>query len=275
VISHLHGLVFLHVPKCAGMAIELALGGLPGPQRAEQHFTGAQLRQYYPEAWSEYHRFAVVRHPVARATSFVRFIRRYDPVWRRHLSHVSDDTLLWDLLMSTNLLTTHSAARMIPADEVEILHLETLDHDWPAFADRFGLPDRLPRHNAAPTPAPAVSPDLALAIAALFEADFLRFGYPLPDPAGLDEPGHGRVQWARLRAAALACDPTVDGALSAFEARVDALDLPPAWRARLDAARADRPLAPTDTRDVVAWTEAVHDDVNAALGKPRWGGWVP
>jgi hypothetical protein len=276
-ISHLHGLVFIHVPKCAGMAVEAVLGGLPVAQRPEQHFTGAQLKRYHPDAWGEYGRFAIVRHPAHRATSFVRFIRRYDPVWRRHLGHLSDDALLWDLLMSTNLLTTHSAAAMIPPDEVEVLRQEELDDAWPAFADRFGLPDRLPRRNAAPTPAPRLSPDLALAVAAVFAADHARFGYPLPEVtlADLDEPAQGRVQWARLRAAAWSCDALDPTSVAEFEAFIDALDLPPPWRARLDAARSALPLRPREARDVVGWSEAVHDHVNAGLGKPLWRAWVP
>lgn len=278
-ISHVHGLIFVHVPKCAGMAVEVALGGLPPAQHAEQHFTSAQLRAYHPDAWEAYHRFAVVRHPVARSWSFVRFIRRYDPVWRRHLGHVDDATLLWDLLMSTNLLTTHTCARMVD-DDVEVLQQEQLATAWPAFADRHRLPDALPRRNAGPDAPRPDDPALALAIAALFEEDFTRFGYALPDvdPRDLDLPDQGRVAWARLRARAQRtrlAEPDALPALRAWlEAWAEALPVAP-WRDRWAAATAAHPLDASDPRALVVWTETVHDHVRAALGAPLWHPWSP
>ncbi len=281
-ISAYYGLVFIHVPKCAGMAIEAALGGLPAGQRPEQHWTSHQFRTYHPDAWETCERFAVVRHPLARAMSFTRFFRRFDPVWRRHLGHVSDDTLLWHLMMSANLLTTHTADRMI-TDDVEVLRLEELGTAWPSFAARFDLPKVLPSHNAAPTPTPndAVPVATELAVAALFEADYTRFGYPLPttDLAALSPDEQGKVLWARLRALALRHPEQAPADaqrrfVEAVDGWAEALPLP-AWRDRWHAATAAHPVDASGGRSTILWTEHVHDHVNAALGRPLWAPWAP
>lgn len=280
-ISHHHKLVFVHVPKCAGMAVEHALGGLPFPQREEQHFSGHQYRRYHRDVWDSYHRFAVVRDPLARAWSYVRFYRRWDAVWRRHLGGVSSDDLLRDLLMSSSLLTSRTAAGMLTGEE-EVLRQEELATAWPAFAARHGLPAELPERNAAPqaTHAAEMRPATQLMVAALFQADFTRFGYPLPDLdlASLPLEEQGPVCWARLRAWALRFSTATlpaqrEEALAALEAWVVALP-EEAWQRRWRAMVERRPPVFGGT-ELVSWTEEVHDEVRVALGKPSWAPWRP
>lgn len=273
-ISRLHGLVFVHVPKCAGMSVETALGGLPRNQRTEQHFRAEDYARYYPTEWSTFGRFAVVRHPVQRAASFVRFLRRYDPVWRRHTTGVDDETLLRDLLLSGNLLTQRSCDRMLSGDE-EILRFEHLEADWSRFASLHGLPTTLPRVNSAPeAPRTPLSPATVLMIEALFPEDFDRFGYARsglrPDDLPLAE--QGALLWARLRAwaseAVLQDADTWRARLSDWEASIPVSE----WRERWGEARRAHPL-PHDVDSLPLWTERVHEHVNLALGKRPWAPW--
>lgn len=280
-------LIFVHVPKCAGMAVEAAMGGLPLDQRAEQHWTSRQLRHVYADEWQRAQRFALVRHPVARCLSYVRFMRRYDPVWRHHLSPDADDaTLLRTLLMSPNLLTRLSAYEMID-DDVEVMRVEELDRVWPVFAARHGLPTHLHGRNEAPTATRTddVPPDVVAMIAALMPDDFVRFGYALPeiDPSTLDAEGAGRVAWARLRAIALAfpaereVGAEIDGAV--ILAHQQALGewvmaLPdPIWRERWADIVTRRPPPWTCREDLLAWSEDVHEDVRELLGQRPWRAW--
>ena len=280
-ISHHHGLIFVHVPKCAGMTIELALGGLPVPQRPEQHFTGHQYARYYPELWHSMHRFTVVRHPVARCLSFVRFYRRWDAVWRKHLSDVDDDTLLRDLLMSPNLLTTHAPSRMLTGEE-EVLKLEELETQWPDFAERFHLPSELPRRNAAPsaTQREGMSPATQLMVAARFPDDFENFGYALPNVtlADLSLADQGAVLWVQLRTwATEASDsagdlsPQARANLTAWVERLPTSQ----WRERWERALSERPVPWHVPAALVLWSEQIHDHVRRALGAAPWTPWHP
>lgn len=278
-ISHTHRLVFVHVPKCAGMSVESCLGGLPTSQRAEQHFTGHEYRRLYPEVWQRYHRFALVRHPVARCWSYVRFYRRFDPVWRRHLSQVSDAQLLSDLLMSSNLLTHRSCDAMLTGDE-EVLKVEDLSESWAPFAARHGLPEELPQVNRSPSVSRASDPPahLQLMIEALFPQDYDRFGYPRSglEVADLPEEQQGPVWWARLRAltlevASAPTPPPFDQVREQLQTWVDALPAD-AWRHTWHQATQALP-APTSPEALVEWAEDVHDEVNRRLGKPQWDRW--
>lgn len=273
-LSRLHGLVFVHVPKCAGMSVEAALGGLPRSQRTEQHFRAEDYARYYPDEWATFHKFAVVRHPVQRARSFVRFFRRYDPVWRRHTVGVDDEALLRDLLLSGNLLTQRTCDRMLSGDE-EILRFEQLEADWARFAAERGVPTTLPRVNSAPeAPRAPLTPGTVLMIEALFPQDFDRFGYARSGLRVHDLPleEQGAVMWAQLRAwasDATAQEPeTWRAALADWEASIPE----PGWQERWADACRVHPL-PHDPNELGFWTELVHEHINLALGKRPWSPW--
>jgi hypothetical protein len=278
-IAHFHHLIFIHVPKCAGMSVEAALGGLPIRQRREQHATGAELRERYPDEWAAYHRFAIVRHPVERCRSFVSFYRSYDPIWRRHLGAVDDERLLRDLLFSPNMLTRYTPARMLTGDE-EILKFEALPEAWPEFAAQHGLPRELPHHNRSSGPRGPMSPVIPHLVAAMFPEDFDRCGYARPDGASaLSLADRGAVCWAELHAwtRRLPARWSTEAAAAAerwleqWRARLP----DPSWIARYDQLVAVRPPDLGGDRELALWAEHLHDDVNRALGKPVWSPWSP
>ncbi|MCB9689057.1 MAG: hypothetical protein H6738_12770 [Alphaproteobacteria bacterium] len=279
-ISRVHQLVFVHVPKCAGMAVEAALGGLPDAQRTEQHLTGHQYARYHPEAWSRFHRFTVVRDPRARCVSYVRFYRRWDAVWRRHLGHVADSVLLRDLLMSSSHLANLRPHRMLTGDE-EVLRVEELDVSWPAFADRHRLPAVLVARNASPKVAHAAELSVAdeLFVAARCPEDFTRFGYALPthDPTTLSLEDQGAILWARLRWMAEAFahrELDEDGFRAALGDWVAALPLDD-WRRSWSHAVERLPLRLGRDVNPVSWTERVHEEIHRAHGLALWKPWSP
>lgn len=279
-IAHPQRLIFVHIPKCAGMSVEAALGGLPHRQIPEQHLSGALIRRYYPEEWEAYHKFAVVRHPVARCWSYTRFYRRYDPVWRRHLGAVDDGTLLRDLMFGRTNLGRYAAHPMLTGEE-EVLRFEDLRSEWPAFARRNGLPVELPHRNRSPDRAPDPPPLMVWLTAVMFPEDYDRFGYERPDPARADLSieDRGTLCWAELHAWAHRLPErwTTEAAraaeawLASWRARLP----DPSWMARLDALLAERPPVLTGAAEVRLWAERLHDDVNRALGKPLWEPWSP
>ncbi|TVQ88246.1 MAG: hypothetical protein EA397_17325 [Deltaproteobacteria bacterium] len=276
-IAHPYHLIFIHVPKCAGMSVEEALGGLPRGQRNEQHATASELSERYPEEWEAYHRFAIVRHPVARCRSFTAFYRRFDPLWRRHLGEIEDELLLRDLLFSSNMLTRFSAHRMLSGDE-EILKFEELNQAWPVFAAEHGLPRVLPQRNRSPSSPPPMSPVVPHLVAAIFPEDFDRFGYPRPERAEeLSLADRGTLCWAELHAWAVRLPArwSVDAARAAEAWLADwRARLPdPGWIARYDDLVTARPPDLTGDQAVKVWVEELHEDVNRALGKRLWQPW--
>jgi hypothetical protein len=65
-ISHEQKIIFIHLPKCGGTTIEVALtdtGWQKGELYAQQHLTARETRDLYGEkVFANYHKFAVVRN---------------------------------------------------------------------------------------------------------------------------------------------------------------------------------------------------------------------
>jgi hypothetical protein len=65
-ICHQNRLIFLHLPKCGGTSIEVALTGRPWHQnglRQHQHLTAVETRELYgAEIFRSYFKFAIVRN---------------------------------------------------------------------------------------------------------------------------------------------------------------------------------------------------------------------
>lgn len=97
ILSFNRQFAFVHVHKCAGTSIEVALaahlapndlvlGSTPGGERLQsvfkqvigldKHATAAQARQWLgPQRWARWYTFAFVRHPLERLRSLYTFAR--------------------------------------------------------------------------------------------------------------------------------------------------------------------------------------------------------
>lgn len=69
-------LVFVHIPKNAGTAVETSLR-----MRSTGHKRWSDYRDMYPREWGEYRSFAIVRDPVARFVSCFRYAKMRRSYW--------------------------------------------------------------------------------------------------------------------------------------------------------------------------------------------------
>lgn len=74
-INHKDKWIFIHVPKCAGISVEIALNKNPYVQWDQhnkiwvQHATAEQVKRIYCKNYDEYFSFSFVRNPWNRAVS--------------------------------------------------------------------------------------------------------------------------------------------------------------------------------------------------------------
>jgi hypothetical protein len=201
-------ILFAHVPKCAGTAVERYLEAAFGPlafldsrynslparrrwtRTSPQHADAASLQRLFPPGFL-HASFAVVRHPVPRMVSAFRFQRDIE-------GRIPPDTGFEDWLagLAGNrrpwAFDNHvrPMADMVP-DQATVFRLEqgwdpVIDWLQTLCAPGQTLPRDMPRHNVldqrlaqSGRSAPAVCPgpraiDL---IARFYTADFHRFGY--------------------------------------------------------------------------------------------------
>lgn len=90
-IYHLLRTIFVHVPKTAGTAIERAL--LQGRKgTVGGHTTALGYRSTYPEAFENYFKFSIIRHPVDRFVSAFYYLRqqKIHPALNNQVIHECD-----------------------------------------------------------------------------------------------------------------------------------------------------------------------------------------
>ena len=68
-ISPLHKIIFIHIPKCAGRSISRALG------EDFDHYTASYYHNNFPEHWQDYTVFTTVRNPYQRLVSMYHYIK--------------------------------------------------------------------------------------------------------------------------------------------------------------------------------------------------------
>lgn len=204
-IARLHDgrlLLFAHVPKCAGSAVESYLATRFGPlafvdtahlsqpvgrrwsATSPQHADMVSLRRLFPAGFLDLS-FAVVRHPVARLVSAYHFQRGVEESVPEGVNFSE-----WLLDLPERLAETPFAldnhikpmVEMVP-ENAAIFHLEHgIDAIVPWLDDVTGRRDGPramrqvnERHGTGPKPVPSAR-DRTL-IAKIYAADFARFGY--------------------------------------------------------------------------------------------------
>jgi Sulfotransferase family len=78
-ISHEHKCIFIHLQSCGGTTIEAWLCGKDwwAVEPATKHLLASQARKIYAPWWDEYFKFSVVREPVDRMISCLRFPQHF------------------------------------------------------------------------------------------------------------------------------------------------------------------------------------------------------
>ena len=211
-------LVFLHIPKTAGTAIEQALG-LFGPWQQEnlhtgfgliqsrdllarnlssnflQHLTLAELEDLFPDVFNNARLFTVVRDPWTRLLSSYRnpdpdLVAYYR--WRTHsdLNQLSlaqyIDVARWlphpHLRPQLDALVQQSSATQ-PDPRIRIFRQEHVHELEQWLSDQCDQPIRLNKHNPARRPLPDLQASdlqaLEQQVRWLYAMDAHAFGYPM------------------------------------------------------------------------------------------------
>jgi hypothetical protein len=224
IISNSHKFIFVHILKTAGTSIcaaldptlrwnDVILGGTgfgekvnaPYKERfgLRKHSSASQIRAVVgDDVWSQYFKFAFIRHPYTRVVSFYTWLgevirRNADPAapvwtWTSTQAFVESPTFS-DFIRNEKFLQTEAARPQTEwlCDEegrcmVDFVgRFENLDAGMLTVVERLGLSVQpLGRHNSSATERP---PTECLCLEAdyehleqLFRRDFDRFGY---DPA--------------------------------------------------------------------------------------------
>jgi Sulfotransferase family len=74
-ISHDLKCIFIHIPRCAGTSIEKWLVGANWWEKeaSTKHLIASQAQRLYQEYWDTYFKFSIVRHPISRVISSLKF----------------------------------------------------------------------------------------------------------------------------------------------------------------------------------------------------------
>ncbi|MEM9139560.1 MAG: sulfotransferase family 2 domain-containing protein [Pseudomonadota bacterium] len=143
---------FVHINKCGGSSIEIALG------IGKAHRTAASMRaEIGAEAWAERFTFAVVRNPFARAVSVYFYRVRTDQrgLGDRHLNVNAWVEKVWGEKdpaygEDASILTAPSYDWVSDGTGLivdRIARLETLAEDWRPIAETLGVNPVMARTN--------------------------------------------------------------------------------------------------------------------------------
>lgn len=72
-ICHKNKIIFIHIPKCAGVSISTAFGYNTN-LASGRHYTSKEYKEKYPYEYKTYYKFAFVRNPYSRILSFYNYI---------------------------------------------------------------------------------------------------------------------------------------------------------------------------------------------------------
>ncbi len=174
---------FVHINKCVGSSIEIALG-IP-----KDHQPARAMRDAYgAEDWAQRFTFSIVRNPFERVTSIYYYRVRTDMtgLMDRHLNinqwidkvwGTGDPTYLDDALLLGPAEDWLCEDGALLVDHVG--RVETLDKDWGLISEKLGVDIALPvaNVNAHPPYRDVLSGTARALIERAFAADLERFDY--------------------------------------------------------------------------------------------------
>lgn len=190
-----HNLLFIHIPKTGGVAIERALGIkaanepkkliskqgelIEGVTTVPQHFTPDILRERLGEdIYESSIKFAVVRNPYTRVLS---------EYFYRNKSGNMGKFSTWFKNYYKKLDHAHKIpqSKFVDSEDITILKQESLQEDFSRFVEENNLPIKpeLGRENKSKHNKIDLVEEIPLPIIErinkLFEEDFIRFGYKM------------------------------------------------------------------------------------------------
>lgn len=169
-ISHEHRCIFVHIPRCAGTAVEEWIVGRDWwkVEPETKHLLASQAKRLYARWWDDYFKFAIVRHPYTRTISCLKYAAHFGlalrPDGEIDLSGYralfgEDVTVEVDhrFHARADVLSARHVAGAVYGNLLDepldaILRYERLPEEIAALADRLGLdPRRFGRAEASPS----------------------------------------------------------------------------------------------------------------------------
>jgi len=158
-ISDKYRCIFIHTPKCAGESIETVFFGRPFnidqyEGHPEKHWGVKEISAAYPEKFSTYYSFSVVRNPWERVVSWVRY---RDMRWGRtqgtFSSRLHDDLHDGRFL---NYMFQHSYVNLLVMDGKvavdKVIRMEDLQTEFQEVCQHLGMENIvLPHSNKTST----------------------------------------------------------------------------------------------------------------------------
>ena len=78
-IDHKHKCIFIHIPRCGGTSIEIAMCGKNwfNVERSTKHLIASTAKKIYKPYWNDYFKFSFVRNPWDRMVSLAKYPNCY------------------------------------------------------------------------------------------------------------------------------------------------------------------------------------------------------
>ncbi len=197
-------ILFIHVPRCAGMSISARLyGGI------RDHHAASYFRNVDPAFFAEAFTFAVVRDPILRAISAFKFVlnkgaadMELDWGWQRLTAHIHTLDQYLDFLEENrdrldrlDYVMRPQAAFLCDADGRPLVdRLFRLERDMEglnAMLRRWGLPE-VPHINATPRRTVAIDAGQIRRLRRLYDADTRLYEAAGPQTAADSPAGRDR-----------------------------------------------------------------------------------
>lgn len=193
-ISHKYKLIFIHIPKCAGISVwnslDLSVSAdnlISITKPALQHLHPKELIGNYidKKTWDSYKKFTIVRNPYDRVIS--------DYFWLKMNSDSAsvvngdfDDflSLREDVLKSNkfdqNLYYDHFYSMSSYFEGIQydhVIRFENIDEEFEEFRKVCNLPNKLPKYNESVKTELVLTENQKNRIYNLYKEDFDNFGY--------------------------------------------------------------------------------------------------
>jgi hypothetical protein len=193
-ISHKYKLIFIHIPKCAGISIWHALELTSTEDNLIsftfpilQHLLPKQLKGKYidNETWDSYTKFTIIRNPYDRIISDY-FWMKGNPEAKALATGTFDDflTLREDIVHNNkyeqNIYFDHFYPMHFYFEEIQydhVLRFENIEKQYEQFRQAHNIASALPRVNESNRGGFVLNQKQKERIYQLYKEDFIQFGY--------------------------------------------------------------------------------------------------
>jgi len=161
-ICHRNKCIFIHIPRCGGTSIEVALVGRNWWEvdKTTQHLIGSTAKKIYKPYWDDYFKFSFVRNPWDRMISlckyshhykvnlvngkvnFNRYFNRFYPLEIDIRSKSQEDSF-----DSFNLIENSIYLNTLNVELDFIGKLENFQEDFNIVCDKIGIPQQVIPHR--------------------------------------------------------------------------------------------------------------------------------